>query len=123
LANPTPEQLLALKQLEADLQVKLAQLHLDTETSVAKDRDSARQREIQVHDKIPALLAILLTVGFFSILFAIIFFPMSQESSHIIDVMLGALGTAWVSCITYYFGSSYGSHIKNQFLSARGLTK
>jgi hypothetical protein len=119
LNNPTQAQSVALKQMEINLQTKLSQIILDKTSLAINDRNSARQREMQVHDKIPSLLAILLTIGFFSVLFALLFFPMTNESSHIIGVMLGALGTAWISCITYYFGSSYGSQIKTQFLSEK----
>lgn len=95
------------------MQTKLSQTALDTEKLAVQDRDSARLREVQVRDKIPAVLAILLTVGFFSVLSAMMFLPIETDARPIIDVLLGALGTAWISCITYYFGSSHGSQTKN----------
>ncbi len=119
LLNPTPAQLVALRQMESDLQTKLAEFTLDEKKLVIRDRANAREREVQTRDNVPALLATLLTLGFFGILSAMMFFPIEKEAGQVVDVMLGALGTAWISCITYYFGSSHGSQAKNQLLINR----
>ncbi len=87
-------------------------------TSLRNDANAC-EREVQIRDGVPALLATLLTLGFFGILSAMMFFPIEKEAIQVVDVMLGALGTAWISCITYYFGSSHGSQIKNQLLTNR----
>lgn len=117
LLNLTPTQLIALKQMEADLQTKMSQFALEKAKLAEQDRESARMREIQTRDKMPAFLATLLTFGFFGILTAIMFWPIEKEAREIINIMLGALGTAWISCITYYFGSSHGSQTKNLLLN------
>lgn len=119
LSDPTPTQLAALKKIEADLQIRLAEFTVEEEKLALQDRENARLRETQMRDRIPAILAVLLTVGFFGIMFSLMFFSITTEAHQVIDVMLGALGTAWISCISYYFGSSHGSQIKSQLLLNR----
>jgi hypothetical protein len=110
IAGATPEQLLALKTADNELAEKMQQMgfaHIeDLEKIAADDRASARAREITLKDRIPALLAIGITLGFFGLLALMIFHSMPQPSEKIIDIMVGSLGAAWLSVVTYYFGSS-----------------
>lgn len=110
VAGATPEQLVALKQAENDFAVKMQAMGFQNAEDVAKidadDRTSARQREMTLKDRIPAILAIGITLGFFGLLATMIFVPMPAQSEKIIDIMVGSLGTAWISVVSYYFGSS-----------------
>lgn len=117
LGRATPEQLVQLQQIDADHKIKMAQVGLNKEKIAQLDRDSARKREIAVKDKTPARLAYLLTFGFFGVLATIIFVPIQPEVVQIVDVLLGALGGAWVSVVSYFFGSSNGSQIKTELLT------
>ncbi len=116
LAQATPEQLVELRRVDAEYKTKMTELGIDEQKIAAMDRDSARQREMVTKDKIPAVLALLLTFGFFGVLTMMMLYPIQQGTQGVIEVMLGSLGTAWISVITYYFGSSYGSQIKTQLL-------
>ena len=119
LLGASPEQLVQLRQLDVDFKTKMAQLGLDEQKIAALDRKSARGREMEIRDHIPATLAIMLTLGFFGVLAALMFVDIPPSSRSVIDVMLGSLGTAWIAAITYYFGSSYGSRVKT-VLSKQG---
>lgn len=119
LSSASPETLVKLRKIDADYKTKMAALGIDEQKIAAMDRDSARNREISVRDRIPAILAITLTAGFFGVLFGMMYFPIQQDSKSVIDIMLGSLGTAWISSITYYFGSSYGSQIKTQLMKVK----
>ena len=114
IASASPDQLVKLKQVDANYKTKMAELGIDEVKIAALDRESARKREALTQDRVPAILAIMLTLGFFGILITMMFYPIPTQTQNVIDVMLGALGTAWISCITYYFGSSYGSLVKTQ---------
>ncbi len=119
LASATPEKLVELRKVDTDYKTRMAELGIDEQKIAALDRDSARKREMVAKDNIPAVLAIMLTLGFFSVLAAMMFYPIQQGIKGVIDVMLGSLGTAWISVVTYYFGSSYGSQVKTQLLKAK----
>jgi hypothetical protein len=116
-----PEAILKLRQAEQQFQLQMERLGFESveqlEQIAAADRASARAREMSVRDKIPAVLAIAVTGGFFGLLALLIFHAIPVESREVLSVMTGALGTAWVSIVSYYFGSSSGSAAKTQLLA------
>ena len=121
IAGATPEQMLALKKAEQDFQLQLKELDIksvaDLEKIAADDRNSARNREIALKDRIPALLSLLVTIGFFGLLGYMLKYQIPSNNRDILNVMLGSLGTAWIAIITYYFGSSAGSARKSELLA------
>lgn len=78
------------------------------------DKKSAREMQIAVKSKVPATLALLVTVGFFGILYSLMM-GLAHPSNELM-IMLGSLGTAWTGIISYYFGSSAGSQAKTDAL-------
>jgi hypothetical protein len=114
----TPEQLLALKKAEQDFAVQMRELDIDLERIANSDRDSARNREIKVKDWTPKILAGLITVGYFGVLFYMLRNGLPQHGgSEAMLVMLGTLGTAWGGVVAYYFGSSAGSKEKTDAIN------
>ena len=121
LAGATPDQLLALKKADQDFQVKMAQLGYDSEEKLQQldvdDRKSARDMAMSTKTNTPAVLTYLITVGFFGLLLLMVFKAVPADSKDIINIMIGSLGTAWVSSITYWFGSTHNSMAKTQMLA------
>lgn len=124
----TPEQIGSIRAADqhhaevlAQQQIDLAKLNAAHQeamaTTDAGDRDSARRREMSVKDWIPGMLAIGITAGFFGILGFLLLYQPPVGSRDILNVMLGSLGTAWVSMVAYYFGSSAGSDRKTELLA------
>jgi hypothetical protein len=110
VAGATPDQILALKQADNDFAEKMRAMGFqyaeDVEKIAAEDRANARQRETTLRDRLPAILSISITLGFFGLLALMIFHVMPTSSEKIIDIMVGSLGTAWIQVVSYYFGSS-----------------
>jgi hypothetical protein len=122
VAGATPEQILALKQADNDFAVKMQALGFSHETELEQlavnDRNSARQREMTVRDRIPAILAIGVTVGFFGILLYMLKAGLPNDGREPLLLMLGSLGAGWTSVMAYYFGSSAGSAKKDDTIRA-----
>jgi hypothetical protein len=117
LQSASPETLLALKRADQEFAVKMKELDLDEIKLANQDRDSARRREIETKDKMPALIAFAALVGFFGILSAMVFLELPSGSEQPLAVMLGALGALVGQIGNYYFGSSAGSAKKNEMLA------
>jgi hypothetical protein len=121
LSGATPEQMLALKQADqqfAEAMQKMGFDHVEKLEQLGNDdRNSARQREMTVKDVTPKLLALVVTLGFFGVLTFMLFQAVPKDSRDVLNIMLGSLGTAWISIIAYYFGSSSGSAQKTELLA------
>lgn len=117
-AMASPEQIVQLRKIDTDFK----QFCLDNELQIFKaevaDRDSARQREAAVKDHMPAVLTILTTLGFFGLLAAMMHWDVPPQNKDMFNIMLGALGTAWGACVSYFVGSSKGSTRKDDTIAA-----
>jgi hypothetical protein len=98
----------------------------------AKDRDSARNREIEIatSEKAPYINKVVTpflalgVVGLSFILFAIlIFVEVKTEAKDILIYILGVLSAAVTQILSYYFGSSQGSKDKSEEAKLKALIK
>jgi hypothetical protein len=117
LQGASPDQLAAIKKIDADFKTRMAELEIDLERIVAGDRDSARKREIALGDHTPKILAAAITIGFFGILLWMFVHGVPKNGNEALLLMLGALQTAFTGVIAYYFGSSAGSKAKTDAMS------
>ncbi|MFM0240749.1 hypothetical protein [Paraburkholderia phytofirmans] len=103
------------------LMVTAAQASLAHESDMARiqaaDRADARAMGISNKDWVPKVLAMAVTAGFFGILLLMAFQPLPGTNKDLVNVIVGALGTAWISIIGYYFGTSVGSMRKTELLA------
>ena len=119
LANPTADQLAALKKIDADFKVQMKSLDIDLERIAAGDRDSARQMQRETKDWTPKALAFFITFGFFGALIWILVFGIPKNGLEVILMMLGSLSTSWTGVVQFYFGSSAGSKAKTDALKMK----
>ena len=118
-----PEDIVKIKQLElefktheSDMGFKYADLEFKKDELVAKDRIDARAMQVATHSKMPAVLTVLVTIGFFGILALILFHP-ELKGNEIVMIMVGQLSAVWAGCVAFYTGTTYSSGAKNQMLA------
>jgi hypothetical protein len=63
------------------------------------------------------VLAFTVTLGFFATLWYVFGHGVQAQARDMANIMVGTLGTAWVSVVSYYFGSSRGSDDKSKMLA------
>ena len=118
LAFADPTQRAALLKAEQDFQVQMQQLgyqHAEEIEAIAeKDRESARNREVQVKDWTPRILAFVVVVLCFSGEGWYFMHGTPQAAApELIGRILGTLDSALILVLSYYFGSSSGSASKD----------
>lgn len=110
----------ALKKQDQDYALQMQAAGFKQVTDVIalgnEDRASARNREVQLKDHTPAILAAFITVGFFGTLWYVFGHGVKAEAHDLALTMVGVLGTAWTGVVSYYFGSSKGSDDKTQII-------
>lgn len=109
------EQITQLKLEELRFKEQTQALGLNFEQLAVEDRKSARDMQVGTKSHIPAVLAILVTIGFFGILIWLMVHPADAANTPLM-IMLGSLGTAWTGIIAFYFGSSASSRNKDEML-------
>jgi hypothetical protein len=119
MASATPDQLAAIKKIDADFKVQMKSLDIDLERISAGDRDSARQMQRETKDWTPKALAFCITFGFFGALVWILVFGIPKTGTEVLLMMLGSLSTSWTGVVQFYYGSSAGSKAKNDLLAAK----
>jgi hypothetical protein len=102
-----PAALEKLKEAEMANKLEMQKLVITAEQNRLADVQNARARQsANPKDYTPQLLAAGVTLGFFGALTAVMLAPLSNSVHDLLLVMIGALQTAWISVISYYFGSS-----------------
>ena len=114
LEHATPEQIAAVREADQAFAARMRELDLHELDVHARDRDSARRRQVLTKDRMPGLIALAALVGFFGILSAMMFHAIPAAAMQPLLVMLGALGTLVTQIGAYYFGSSAGSAKKTE---------
>lgn len=108
--------LLKLKEAEQEFLKEMEKLGIERERIAGEDRTSARNREIQVRDNAPKILATVVVVGFFGVLGWMFKYGVPKEGDEALLILLGALGAGFGMVLSYYFGSSSGSAQKNTIM-------
>lgn len=117
-----PTQRAALIKAEQDFQVQMQELgYKDAEALAATaeaDRASAREREIQVKDLTPRLLAVVvLSAAFFAEGYVLRYGYPPNVAGELVGRILGTVDAAVMLVLSYYFGSSAGSDRKTELLA------
>lgn len=117
VAMAGPGDLVKLKEVEADFKVKLKEAGVELAAIDARDRDSARRRQVAMGDWTPTILGVLIILGFFGILGVMFFIEVPPAAQALVNVLFGALTGMCVQVGNYFFGSSAGSAKKNDMIA------
>lgn len=127
LSGVTGEQMLALKKADQDFAIAMQQLGFkqitDLEAITANDRKDARDMQKVTRSLIPAVLSILVTVGFFGLLLGMVAGWFHIADSQALLLMLGSLTTGWGVVMAFWFGTTHDSGRKTELLAASAPAK
>jgi hypothetical protein len=107
MGTATPDQLTALKKIDADFKVQMKSLDIDLEKIAASDRDSARNMQIQTHDWTPRVIAIVVILAWVFIQWHLFNSVIPDAMRELIARVLGTLDASLTLVLSYYFGSSH----------------
>lgn len=107
LANPTADQLTALKKIDADFKIQMKSLDIDLERIAASDRDSARNMAIMTHDWTPRVLAVVVVVAWGIVQWYLLHNVIDASMRELVARVLGTLDGALMLVLSYYFGSAH----------------
>lgn len=117
IAGATPEQLIKLKEVEAQLILDLKKLDVDLEKVSADNTRDARAREVATKDWTPRVLAFSIMALYIGVQAYILGYVVPEASVNIVMRSLGTLDAAVGLVLGYYFGSSVGSANKTDQVS------
>lgn len=103
----TAEQIAALQAADLQLKTRMAELGIDAEKLAAEDRSNARGMQITTGSWVPPVLACVVTVGFFGILFGLLTGELKLWESTTLSLLIGSLSTAFSSVLAFYYGASH----------------
>jgi hypothetical protein len=115
LSMATPDQLAAVKKIDADFKVQMKSLDIDLVRISADDRKSARDMQINTQSHIPSILATIV-IGGFGAITAMKVFGISVSSDPTVQDLLTTLRDGVILILSFYFGSSSNSRDKDTML-------
>lgn len=102
----TAEQILAIKNADQALIVKLKELDIDVQKIAAADRDSARKREVDTKDWTPKILAAVIVVTWGGVQWYLLRHVIHEDMRELVMRVLGTLDAALMLVLSYYYGAS-----------------
>jgi hypothetical protein len=132
--NPTPDELhaamiadpemaLKIKDLDYKFQMAMRQADLDELKATLADVAGSRTRQIE-HEKATGhsdtnlyVLAWVIVSGFFLVIYALMSKTIPDDAQSVLFMLLGTLAAGFGSVLTYFFGSSRSSGMKDQTIA------
>jgi hypothetical protein len=106
LANATPDQITALKKIDADFKVQLKKLDIDLVKIAADDRASARDMAANTHSYTPSVLSYVTVICWAIIQYYLFTHIIDPSMRELIARVLGTLDGALMLVLSFWFGSS-----------------
>ncbi|PKG74222.1 hypothetical protein CXF86_13955 [Shewanella sp. GutCb] len=124
IKNATPEQIIALRNIDAGLKMQLKELNIKEQDLQYQDRANAR--ELFKQNSWPQiLLSALFVLGYFTITGLLAYYAVNAAEGvdinpllfGMLSTVIGVLTAAIPQILNFWFGSSKGSQDKNQMMS------
>ncbi len=118
LAAATPEQILAIKKADQDYAIRMKEADIHFEELSVDDRKSARQ--LATNDLwTPRIGFLFITLGFFAELGWITTHGIALDTTGgaVVLSLVSILGTVWIGCCAFYYGSTSASRGKDETIS------
>jgi len=107
LATATPDQIAAIRKVDADFKVQMKALDIDLQRIAADDRANARNYAIMTHDLTPRLLAIAVVLLWGVVQYFMLHNVIEPSMRELVARLLGTLDSAVFLVLSYYFGSAH----------------
>ena len=65
------------------------------------------------------VLGAVIVIGFFLLLYFLVFYPLPFDNKDLLNIVLGALIASFTSVVQYFYGSSKGSSDKTQLMNGK----
>ncbi len=104
IQEATPEQMLELKKVEQDFELKMKELEVDVFNLEVADGQDARIAFSK--DWTARIVGVSVVGGFMGYIFLVTLQPPEQNSEALINLVLGYLGGLASAVISFYFGAS-----------------
>lgn len=111
---------------EKELQFKEKELVIREKELNVQKYEIANDREFKINDSVNAswlsknimpILALMISIGTFSVIFTLIFKEVSEHKISTINLLIGMISGAFLGVVGYYFASSIGSKSKTDTLT------
>jgi hypothetical protein len=112
----TSDQLASIKQAEIELKAKAQELGLNFEKLATDDRKSAREMQVSTKSFVPALLSVLIVVGWSMVQYFLLTHIIAQEMRELVARVLGTLDGALMLVLGFYFGGIHNASETNEML-------
>jgi len=110
ISGASPDQLIKLKELDQQFELRIQELGVDIYKIEVDDRKSARERESNLNDWTPRVLAFMIIGSF---LYAVFSISKDGNITNTEESFLLLLSNLTTYVLAYYFGSSAGSRLKD----------
>ena len=107
IQNATPEQMMELKKVEKDFELKMKELEVDVFKLETQDKQHARG--LFSKDWTARIIGLVTIGGFLGYIFLVTLQPPEQNSEALINLVLGYLGGLASAIISFYFGASHSN--------------
>ena len=118
--NSLPDAEIRLKQIQSSYEIEISKIVSNERISEVNaeqlDRSNARNLQVETKSSVPSTLTYIITVGFFVIVLALFLEPIPEQNESLVYTLVGCYTTVFLSCIAYWFGTSFTSQKKDNML-------